>query len=77
MKRGKFNEKRVELCSVNPAGSLLHNGKSFDFIFDSGAECSLLKLSIADQFSGPVFETPVIPNKKKKKKKNGAPNPNK
>lgn len=57
--QGRINEKRVELCLVNPSGSLNHKGESFYFAFDSGSECSLLRSKIQGKFSGPVFETPV------------------
>lgn len=58
--QGRPHEKRVDLCSVNPSGSLTSNGKSFDFTFDSGSECSLLRCKLQDQLLGPIFETPVI-----------------
>jgi hypothetical protein len=35
-----------------PAGRLSHQGESFPFYFDSGAECSLIKESLASKFSG-------------------------
>lgn len=58
--KGNFPTRSVNLCEVNPPGSLLHNGESFEFIFDSGSECSLLRTSLQSKFSGPVFETPIV-----------------
>lgn len=51
--------RRVDLCSVNPTGTLTHNGEQFPFSFDSGSECSLLRNSVKERFSGPIFETDV------------------
>lgn len=46
-------EKRVDICIVDATpGSLRHNGGSFSFHYDSGAECSLVKESVACKFSG-------------------------
>ncbi|GBP86280.1 Retrovirus-related Pol polyprotein from transposon 17.6 [Eumeta japonica] len=45
--------KRVDLCVVTaPAGTLRHSGEQFYFRYDSGAECSLIKESIASKFCG-------------------------
>ncbi|KAH9636262.1 hypothetical protein HF086_009458 [Spodoptera exigua] len=47
------NEKRVDLCVLNaPTGTLNHSGEKFPFYYDSGAECSLIKESIACKFKG-------------------------
>ncbi|XP_012246642.1 uncharacterized protein LOC105681473, partial [Bombus impatiens] len=47
------NERRVDSCVVEPpAGKLSHLGESIPFYFDSGAECSLIKESVASKFSG-------------------------
>lgn len=54
------NRRKVELSTVNPVGTLTHKGEKFNFTFDSGSECSLLRQSVQDKFTGPVFETPVI-----------------
>ncbi|CAH2084649.1 unnamed protein product [Euphydryas editha] len=49
-------EKRVDVCVLNaPTGSLRHSGELFSFSFDSGAECSLIKESVACKFSGKRF----------------------
>nr|XP_046492926.1 uncharacterized protein LOC124224766 [Neodiprion pinetum] len=46
-------ERRVNSCSIQPTfGDLLHSGEKFSFCFDSGAECSLIKESIAKKLSG-------------------------
>lgn len=45
-------ERRVNLCEVEPpSGQLTHLGKQFQFYFDSGAECSLVKESVACKLS--------------------------
>ncbi|CAD6208687.1 GSCOCG00012753001-RA-CDS [Cotesia congregata] len=50
---GNSNERRVDICTVAaPSGSLIHRGESFSFWFDSGAECSLVKESIATRIAG-------------------------
>lgn len=49
------NERKVEFCSVNPTGSFVHGGETYEFTFDSGSECSLIKEVIAHKFSGPQF----------------------
>jgi hypothetical protein len=36
----------------SPTGKLSHLGESFSFCFDFGAECSLIRESIASKFSG-------------------------
>ncbi|XP_068987594.1 uncharacterized protein [Bombus flavifrons] len=47
------NKLRVDVCVMKPpVGSLSHLGESFPFYFDSGAECSLVKESVASKFSG-------------------------
>ncbi|XP_050495327.1 uncharacterized protein LOC126876528 [Bombus huntii] len=47
------DERKVNSCVVeSPAGSLSHLGESFPFYFDSGAECSLIRESVAPKFSG-------------------------
>ncbi|CAH2108844.1 unnamed protein product [Euphydryas editha] len=46
-------ERQVNVCNVsNPCGRLMNNGESYLFCFDSGAECSLIKESIASKISG-------------------------
>jgi hypothetical protein len=46
-------ERRVDLCEVRPpSGTLEHRSESFGFHYDSGAECSLIKESVAAKFSG-------------------------
>lgn len=46
-------EKRVDVCNVSaPAGTLRHFGESFFFQYDSGAECSLVKESVACRLRG-------------------------
>uniref|UniRef100_V5G0J8 Transposon Ty3-I Gag-Pol polyprotein n=1 Tax=Anoplophora glabripennis TaxID=217634 RepID=V5G0J8_ANOGL len=47
------SKRRVDICKVAaPTGSLIHRGESFSFWFDSGAECSLIKESVAARFAG-------------------------
>ena len=47
------NERRVDFCATETSmGRLTHLGESFPFYFDSGAECSLIKESVALKFSG-------------------------
>lgn len=46
-------EQRVDVCAVAaPMGTLEHSGESFSFRYDSGAECSLIKESVASKFHG-------------------------
>ncbi|XP_063366331.1 uncharacterized protein LOC134654792 [Cydia amplana] len=46
-------ERRVDVCEVDPpAGTAKHQGQCFTFHYDSGAECSAVKESIAFKFSG-------------------------
>ena len=46
-------ERQVNFCVVEaPTGKLSHQGESFMFCLDSGAECSLIKESVASKFSG-------------------------
>lgn len=48
--------RRVDACSVKPVSSqLTHLGQSFYFCFDSGAECSLIKETLANKFGGKRF----------------------
>ncbi|XP_033314702.1 uncharacterized protein LOC117214918 [Bombus bifarius] len=50
---GPKDERKVNSCVVeSPAGSLSHLGESFPFYFDSGAERSLIRESVAPKFSG-------------------------
>ncbi|XP_048269848.1 uncharacterized protein LOC125386761 [Bombus terrestris] len=52
-KSGHNKERRVDSCVVEaPTGKLSHQGESFPFCFDSGAECSLIMESAASKFSG-------------------------
>lgn len=47
------NEKRVDFCVTEASiGKLIHLGESYPFYFDSAAECSLIKESVALKFSG-------------------------
>jgi hypothetical protein len=49
--RDSNNERQVNSCVVeSPTGKLSHLGESFSFCFDSGAECSLIRESIASKF---------------------------
>lgn len=46
-------ERRVNFCEVKGVrGTLQQSGESYPFYFDSGAECSLVRQSIADKFLG-------------------------
>ena len=56
----KAAEKKVGLCAVNPTGELFHKGEKFEYSFDSGSECSLLRHTISSKFHGPIFEQPVM-----------------
>lgn len=48
------------MCVVDPPKGTLHNqGACFDFHFDSGAECSLIKESFAAKFSGKRIQKTV------------------
>lgn len=50
---GPSTERRVDLCELlAPRGNLIHLGENFPFYYDSGAECSLMKESVACKFSG-------------------------
>lgn len=54
-------ERRVETCTVSPAAGDLYNlGEKFPFYFDSGAECSLIKESVAQKFSGKRFHDTIV-----------------
>ncbi|GBP90900.1 hypothetical protein EVAR_66359_1 [Eumeta japonica] len=47
---------RVDACSVKQVSSqLTHLGQSYDFCFDSGSECSLIKETLANKFGGKRF----------------------
>lgn len=47
------SERRVDVCVVQPpTGALQHKGVQYYFSFDSGAECSLVKESLAAKVSG-------------------------
>lgn len=50
----QVTEKRVDICTVAPPSGIVRSstGESVPFCFDSGAECSLVKESDADKFSG-------------------------
>ena len=57
---GAGNQRRVDLCSVGvPTGQLSISGERFDFHYDSGAECSLLKESVASKFPGQRLHSTV------------------
>lgn len=46
-------ERRVNLCTVEaPSGQIKHQGQYYKMYYDSGAECSLIKESVANKFSG-------------------------
>ncbi|GBP19132.1 hypothetical protein EVAR_83445_1 [Eumeta japonica] len=48
--------RRVDTCSVKQVSSqLTHLGQSYDFCFDSGSECSLIKETLANKFGGKRF----------------------
>ncbi|XP_076284028.1 uncharacterized protein LOC143210757 [Lasioglossum baleicum] len=50
-------ERRINLCSIAPVtAELAESGEVYDFCFDTGAECSLIKESVANKFSGKRFE---------------------
>lgn len=54
------SHKQVNVCTVSaPAGSLRHAGEQYQFSYDSGAECSLIKESLASKFSGKRFHNVV------------------
>lgn len=60
-KEGAASARRVDMCSITvSSGSLLHRGESFSFCFDSGAECSLIKESVSNKFSGNRFNQLVM-----------------
>ncbi|GBP92949.1 hypothetical protein EVAR_84052_1 [Eumeta japonica] len=45
--------RRVDACSVKQVSSqLTHLGQSYNFCFDSGSECSLIKETLANKFGG-------------------------
>ncbi|XP_043064141.1 uncharacterized protein LOC122320104 [Drosophila ficusphila] len=49
----KMYEKRVDFCTVAPPkGNINVSGELIPFCFDSGAECSLVKESVAEKFKG-------------------------
>lgn len=57
---GPSQEKRVNVCVINtPAGTLQHAGEQFPFTYDSGAECSLIRESVAAKFRGKRFNNVV------------------
>lgn len=46
----KIYEKHVDICTVAPPRGIINlSGESVPFCFDSGAECSLIKESVADK----------------------------
>lgn len=54
-------EKRVDACEVmEPKGVLVQSGESYQFCFDSGAECSLVKETIAANFSGKKINNVIV-----------------
>ncbi|XP_033362397.1 uncharacterized protein LOC117240484, partial [Bombus vosnesenskii] len=56
-----IDERRIDSCVVEaPAGRLSHLGESYPFYFDSGAECSLIKESLASKFSGKRITDVVV-----------------
>ncbi|XP_033172670.1 uncharacterized protein LOC117149467 [Drosophila mauritiana] len=58
--KGLDTEKRAELCVVDePKTSMLLRGENFPIIFDSGAECSLIKESFAKNISGKIINNVV------------------
>lgn len=47
------SERRVDVCVVQPpSGTLEHNGETLKFHYDSGAECTLVKETVATKFHG-------------------------
>ncbi|KAI5754097.1 hypothetical protein M8J77_005722 [Diaphorina citri] len=45
--------KNVGICrTAQPIGQLSHNGEQFSFLFDSGAECSLVSQNLVYKFKG-------------------------
>lgn len=46
-------EQQIVTCSVSkPRGQLINNIESYLFCFDYGAECSLIKESVTNKFTG-------------------------
>lgn len=59
----KGYEKRVDVCTVAPpSGTITLSGESIPYCFDSGAECSLVKESVAEKFTGKRFHNIVTLN---------------
>jgi len=53
--------KDVNLCTVlEPLGTFQQFGELFQFRFDSGAECSLIKEAVSLKLSGPRINNVVI-----------------
>jgi hypothetical protein len=58
---GSSNQRRVDLCCIsNPTGQMNVAGESFPFHYDSGAECSLVKESVASKFPGKRLNNTVM-----------------
>ncbi|XP_043862569.1 uncharacterized protein LOC122756547 [Drosophila santomea] len=53
--------KEVSICTVlEPVGTVSQSGESFQFCFDSGAECSLIKEAASQRLSGTGIGSVVI-----------------
>ncbi|XP_039226544.1 uncharacterized protein LOC120320579 [Drosophila yakuba] len=53
--------KEVNICTVlEPVGTVSQSGESFQFCFDSGAECSLIKEAASQRLSGTRISSVVI-----------------
>ncbi|XP_046736561.1 uncharacterized protein LOC124405577 [Diprion similis] len=53
-------KRQINVCTVQAAKSeLTQSGEKYLFCFDSGAECSLIRESIANKFSGRRVQSPV------------------
>jgi len=60
-KYGAVTEKKCNQCFVaEPKGVMTHQGEIFPIRFDSGAECSLMRSSVADKFDGKLINNIVI-----------------
>lgn len=49
----------VNICDVNPIGTAEHQGNSYQYVFDSGSECSLIRQNLQHSFSGFRIHNPV------------------
>lgn len=53
-------QRHVNACAANPAGNLSHRGNTFQYIFDSGSEVSLLNEKLLNEFEGQKYTNPII-----------------